>query len=102
MNITEHPIYKDIYELCLEIEKLPPSVQQTLVITQARALEKPTAKLIASLRAIKFAALNGTDAQKTLTHIVRICIDAGIPALGRGRHCAGELSHVVRVQDCLA
>jgi len=41
-------------------------------------LEKPATKLIASLRAIKFAALNGKDAQKTLAHIVRLCIDAGV------------------------
>ncbi len=46
----------------------------------AGELEKPATKLIASLRAIKFAALNGKDAQKTLAHIVRLCIDAGIPS----------------------
>lgn len=81
MNITEHPIYKDIHELCLEIEELPASDQQTKVVTMAGELEKPAAKMIAALRAIKFAALNGTDAQKTLAHIVRLCIDAGIPSL---------------------
>jgi hypothetical protein len=82
MNILEHPIYKDIYELCLEIEQLPASDQQTKVVTMAGNLERPATKLIASLRAIKFAALNGKDAQKTLAHIVRLCIDAGIPSLG--------------------
>jgi DNA (cytosine-5)-methyltransferase 1 len=48
MNITEHPIYKDIYELCLEIEELPASDQQTKVVTMAGELEKPAAKMIAA------------------------------------------------------
>jgi hypothetical protein len=46
MNINEHPIYKAIYELCQEIEKLPASEQQTKVVTMAGALEHPVRQLI--------------------------------------------------------
>jgi len=46
VNINEHPIYKAIYELCLEIEKLPGSEQQTKVVTMAGALEHPARQLI--------------------------------------------------------
>lgn len=79
MNINEHPIYKNIYDLCQEIEKLPASEQQTKVVTMASDLEKPAAKLLTALREIKQTALSTTDAQKGLAHIVRLCIDAGIP-----------------------
>ena len=46
MNINEHPIYKDIYDLCLEIEKLPASEQATKVVVMAVNLNKPAAALI--------------------------------------------------------
>ena len=62
MNILEHSIYKDIYDLCGEIEKLPASEQATKVVTMASALERPTAKLIEALREIKLTALTTTNA----------------------------------------
>lgn len=80
MNIEEHPIYKNIYELCQEIEKLPASEQATKVVLMAADLEKPVTKLLSLVRAIKTEALNGTDAQKVLARIIRLCIDAGIPS----------------------
>ena len=50
MNINEHPLYKAIYDLCLEIEKLPASEQQTKVVVMAGELEKPVTKLLIELR----------------------------------------------------
>lgn len=47
MNILAHPIYQSIYDLCVEIEKLPASDQQTKVVVMASELEKPVAALIA-------------------------------------------------------
>ena len=38
MNIDEHPIYKEIYELCQAIEQLPPSKQATKCVVMAYAL----------------------------------------------------------------
>lgn len=35
MNIEKHPIIREIYELCLEIEKLPASEQQTKISVMA-------------------------------------------------------------------
>ena len=78
MNILEHSIYKDIYDLCGEIEKLPASEQATKAVTMASALEKPAAKLITALREIKLTALTTTNASDGLAHIIRLCIDAGI------------------------
>jgi hypothetical protein len=83
MNITKHPIYKQIYELCLEIEELPASLQQTKVVTMASAMEKPADELLAYLAEIKATALNCTDGRLGLAHIIRLCIDAGIPSQGR-------------------
>jgi hypothetical protein len=40
MNIDKSPFHNAIYELCLEIEKLPASEQQTKVVTAVGALEK--------------------------------------------------------------
>lgn len=60
MNILEHPIYKDIYDLCQEIEKLPASEQETKCVVMASNLEKPVAKLLArikNLEAVRIAAL---------------------------------------------
>ena len=50
MDINEHPICKAIYELCLEIEKLPASEQQTKVICMTGELQGPLSKLIQELR----------------------------------------------------
>lgn len=50
MNILKHSIYKAIYELCLEIEKLPPSEQQTKVIVMAGNFEKHADALVDALR----------------------------------------------------
>lgn len=78
MNIDQHPIHKSIYDLCLEIEKLPASEQATKVVVMASELHKPAASLFESLRRIKGVAVNCTDAQKGFSRIIRICIDAGI------------------------
>ena len=78
MNIIEHSIYKDIYDLCGEIEKLPASEQATKVVTMASDLEKPAARLIEALKDIKLTALTTTNASDGLMHIIRLCIDAGI------------------------
>lgn len=78
MNINEHPIYKDIYELCQEIEKFPPSEQQTKTVTMAGNLQNSASKLVTALRDIKLTALTTTNGAKGLAHITRICIDAGI------------------------
>lgn len=83
MNITEHQIYKNIYDLCQEIEKLPASQQQTKVVVMASELEKPASELLAYLREIKGTALSCTDCRMGLAHIIRLCIDAGIPSQGR-------------------
>jgi hypothetical protein len=80
MNINEHPIYKNIYDLCQEIEKLPASEQATKVVIMASDLEKPVAKLLWLFREIKQEALNMTDTKKGLSRIIRMCIDAGIPS----------------------
>lgn len=82
MNILEHPIYKDIYDLCQEIEKLPSSEQATKVVVMAGDLGKPAAKLVGTVREIKRIVLNmmPQTQQRDLAHIIRLCIDAGITA----------------------
>ncbi len=55
MNILEHPIYKDIYDLCQEIEKLPASEQETKCVFMASNLEKPAAQLVNALKEIRTA-----------------------------------------------
>jgi len=50
MNILAHPIYKDIYDLCQEIEKLPASEQATKVVVMASALENPADALLAKIK----------------------------------------------------
>lgn len=50
MNLTKHTIYQAIYDLCVEIEKLPASEQQTKVVTMAGALEKNADVLVDALR----------------------------------------------------
>lgn len=50
MNILKHTIYKAIYDLCLEIEKLPASEQQTKVVVMAGNLERNADKLVDALR----------------------------------------------------
>jgi hypothetical protein len=49
MNILKHPIYKAIYDLCLEIEKLPASEQATKLVTMASALEQPADMLYSQI-----------------------------------------------------
>lgn len=80
MNILEHPIYKDIYDLCQEIEKLPASEQETKCVVMASNLEKPAAQLVDTLREIKRTVLNmmPENVQRDLARILRLCIDAGI------------------------
>jgi hypothetical protein len=62
MNILEHPIYKHIYELCSEIEKLPASEQQTKVVVMAGNLEIPVRELLknrdSDLKVLKEVAEN--------------------------------------------
>lgn len=50
MNIQKHSIYKAIYDLCGEIEKLPASQQQTKVVMMAGNLEKNADQLVDALR----------------------------------------------------
>lgn len=41
MDITRHPLFKAIYDLCLEIETLPAAEHQTKLVTMASDLKKP-------------------------------------------------------------
>ena len=50
MDILKHTINRSIYDLCLEIEKLPASEQQTKVVVMAIALHSKAEKLINALR----------------------------------------------------
>jgi hypothetical protein len=62
MNLYKHPIYQAIYDLCVEIEKLPASDQETKVVCMAGALEKPVAELLAQLATEKSARLKAEAA----------------------------------------
>lgn len=44
-DILAHPLIRQAYELCLEIEKLPASEQQTITISKASALLEALAEL---------------------------------------------------------
>lgn len=46
MNILEHPILFDIYNLCREIETLPPSELETKLVVMAAQLTDPARVLI--------------------------------------------------------
>jgi hypothetical protein len=50
MNILKHTIHSAIYDLCLEIEKLPASEQATKCVVMASALHDKANKLIDALR----------------------------------------------------
>jgi len=50
MNIAKHTIYKAIYDLCQEIEKLPASEQQTKVVTMASNLRRNADQIVDALR----------------------------------------------------
>jgi hypothetical protein len=50
MNIDEHPIQRAIYDLCLELEKLPASEEQTKVVVMAGNLSQPVSKLVTALK----------------------------------------------------
>lgn len=80
MNIKEHRIYQNIYDLAGEIEKLPASEQATKVGVMATDLVKPAAELVTTLWEIKRIVLNmmPQNTQRDLAHIVRLCIDAGV------------------------
>ncbi len=52
MNIDKHPIHRSIYNLCLEIESLPASEQQTKVLLMASELHKTVDKLVDALNLI--------------------------------------------------
>jgi len=84
MNILEHPIYKDIYDLCVEIEKLPASEQQTKVVTMASALEQPVSKLLDEIKRLKTDLLNVRVTPKEGERVLRTCDYAG-----NGMHSQG-------------
>lgn len=50
MNIQKHTIHKAIYDLCLEIEKLPASEQQTKCVVMASNLHVAADQLLDALR----------------------------------------------------
>lgn len=50
MNILKHSIHKAIYDLCLEIENLPASEQQTKVLIMASDLHTNADLLVDALR----------------------------------------------------
>jgi hypothetical protein len=50
MDINEHPIHRDIYNLCREIEGLPASELQTKIVTMASALHNPASRLVSALK----------------------------------------------------
>jgi hypothetical protein len=50
MDILKHTINRAIYDMCLEIEKLPASEQQTKVVVMASALHPKVERLIDALR----------------------------------------------------
>jgi hypothetical protein len=65
MNINEHPAYKAIYELCLEIEKLPASEQQTKVVIMAGDLNQIIKPMVDRLST---PTPQPTDAEKCKVH----------------------------------
>lgn len=50
MDILKHSIHKAIYDLCVEIEKLPASEQQTKVVVMASNLHAKADQLVDALR----------------------------------------------------
>lgn len=50
MNISKHTIHKAIYDLCLEIENLPSSEQQTKCVVMASNLHGSADQLLDALR----------------------------------------------------
>ena len=50
MDILKHTIHKAIYDLCLEIEKLPASEQQTKVVVMAGDMHTKADQLVDALR----------------------------------------------------
>jgi chromosome condensin MukBEF ATPase and DNA-binding subunit MukB len=53
MNILEHPIYREIYDLCQLIETLPASDLQTLIVGKTVALESPVRRILQEQHALK-------------------------------------------------
>lgn len=82
MNIERHPIYKDIYDLCREIETLPASDHATKLVVMASALEKPADKLVAALETIvrDFDQLNGTECSRGCGKCIRCIAKAALDA----------------------
>lgn len=52
-QLNDHPLHRSIYDLCVEIEKLPPSEHATKLVTMAGALQQPVASLRADLAALR-------------------------------------------------
>lgn len=44
-TLNDHPLHRSIYDLCQEIEKLPPSDHATKLVVMAGALQQPVAQL---------------------------------------------------------
>lgn len=61
MNITKHPIYRGIYDLCRHIEELPPSPLATALVIRAGKLEEPADLLY----------LHSLDQGTTIARLVR-------------------------------
>ena len=45
-TLESHPLHMAVYRLCLQIEKLPPSVECTNAVVMASALQEPIAQLL--------------------------------------------------------
>lgn len=58
MNILEHQIYKDIYDLCQKIEELPASEFQTKLVTMAGNLANPAKELVEDKKRMDWLLVN--------------------------------------------
>jgi hypothetical protein len=83
MNILEHPIHKDIYDLCQEIENLPPSEQATKCVVMASKLHDPASKLLAERNILRKAlvGLVGVDGKEELESSEKTHQSAGLAAI---------------------
>lgn len=79
-HLNEHVAHRDIYELCLEIEKLPASEQQTRVVTLAGELQHRVAQMRATAAAnAKFLRHEAAECFPEITngqkHFARIVME---------------------------
>ena len=61
VDISKHPLIRQAYELCLAIEKLPASVDQTNAVSLASALMKDVAFAMGDLTTTELHALQAKD-----------------------------------------